>query len=1119
MEPSELIHLYTEDGVVRTLAGKIMPSHPQKFRIKGPVGSFDAVLAAAVSRLGNLPHLFVLHDKEEAAYFADDLRSLLPGEEVYVFPSSYKKPYEFEETENANILLRAEVLGKVQEVKRGSIFIATYPEAIAEKVVNHRSLAESIFTIGKGEKVNLHFLIEVLQEYGFERTDFVFEAGQYAVRGGIVDIFSFSDELPYRLELFGDEAESIRTFDPATQLSVAERERLSILPNVQTRFMHEQRESFLSFLPAETLLWLKDTESTATVLGKILEKATGYFKKLLKQSNDTQVVCDPDVLFLSPEEFREEVSEHTCIEFGKRFTFTDAEEFVFDVAPQPSFRKDFKKLAEELHENAVGGWKSIIAFDTVAQAGRLQTIFDEIDSEARFESIQSSLREGFKDRTLKIACYTDHQLFERFHRHKAQERFTKSKAITLRELRTLQPGDYVTHIDYGIARFGGLDKAEVNGKNQETLRLIFRDNDLLYLSIHALHKISKYSSRDAEPPKISKLGSPEWENKKKTVKKKVKDIAKALIALYAKRRVAQGYAYGPDTFMQAELETSFMYEDTPDQAKATEDVKQDMQQPHPMDRLICGDVGFGKTEVAIRAAFKAVSESKQVAVLVPTTILALQHYKTFHSRLENLPCTVDYLSRFRSDADIKRILRETQDGKIDILIGTHKLVGKDVKFKDLGLLVIDEEQKFGVGIKEKLKELRLNVDTLTLTATPIPRTLHFSLMGARDLSVIATPPPNRQPVTTELHTFNELLIRDAIARELKRGGQVFVVHNRVADIESVANTVLKLVPDARVGIAHGQMSGEKLEKVMVKFIEGEYDVLVSTNIIESGLDIPNANTIIIQNAHMFGLSDLHQMRGRVGRSNQKAYCYLLTPPASVLPVDARKRLYVLEEFSDLGDGFKVAMRDLDIRGAGNLLGAEQSGFINDLGFEAYHKILDEAVQELKENEFADLFKDELQVKLPVPDCVIETDLEIIIPETYVSNISERLSLYTQIDNIKDEAELSAFSAQLTDKFGRLPDSVEALFETVRLRWKAEVLGFEKLTLKGGLMRGYFLPPEREDFYKSETFGQILSAVKVPSFRGRLREVKGRLMMEFDDVNSIREAMEALSLPQLHLASS
>lgn len=798
-------------------------------------------------------------------------------------------------------------------------------------------------------------------------------------------------------------------------------------------------------------------------------------------------------------------------EFGNRFYLPNATTFTFEAKPQPTFHKKFELVAENLDEFQSKGYTKIIAADSMQQLERLQTIFEEVDPLLNFDQLNAGLRAGFIDEQMQLLCYTDHQVFDRFHRYKIKEKHSKSKALTLKELKTLQPGDYVVHIDHGVGRFAGMDTVDNNGNKQEVLRLVYRDDDLLYVSVHSLHKITKYSGKEGTPPSINKLGSQEWENKKKRVKRKVKDIATDLINLYAKRKAAPGYAYPVDNFLQAELESSFIYQDTPDQASATEDVKLDMQKPHPMDRLVCGDVGFGKTEVAIRAAFKAVSNGRQAAVLVPTTILALQHYHTFKDRLSNFPVRIDYINRFRTTKQIKEVLADLKEGKIDILIGTHRIVNKDVQFKDLGLMVIDEEQKFGVKVKERLKEMRVNVDALTLTATPIPRTLQFSLMGARDLSIISTPPPNRQPVTTELHEFKEETIRDAVSYELRRGGQVFFVHNRISDIDQVANIIHRLVPDARIGIAHGQMDGAKLEKVMLRFIEGEFDVLVSTNIIESGLDIPNANTIIINRAQMFGLSDLHQMRGRVGRSNKKAFCYLMSPPVSGLSSDARKRLSTLEEFSDLGDGFKVAMRDLDIRGAGNLLGGEQSGFISDLGFDMYHKILDEAIQELKETQFKDLFIDTLTEKAELiestKDCNIETDLEILIPESYVSNISERLSLYNKLDNIKSEEELTKFSDSIVDRFGPMPDEVVQLIESIKLRRLAIQIGLEKLTIKSSIMRCYFYNDDA--YFQSPKFGKVLSYVQSNQKECRLKDMKGRFMLIIEGVSGIEQGMNHL----------
>lgn len=1097
--------------MVQTMAEAIKPNEDLHIQFKKLTGSLDAVMAAALYKLNHQNHLFILHDKEEAAYFQNDLQSLLGEKEVLFFPTSYKRPYQFEETENANVLMRAEILNRINNKASTGELIVSYPEALTEKVINKKSLRSNTFSAKLGEKVDVEFLSDLLSSYDFERTDFVYEPGQFAIRGGIIDVFSFASDYPYRIELFGDEIDSIRSFDPVSQLSKEAVKEINLIPNIQTRLLAETRQSFLDYIPRNTKLWFKDYEHTLDTIEKYFKKAKQDFDTLLEESGNTQVVLEPPMLFETRESFDKGVGPFVKIEFGQRFYAENPQTFEWEAEPQPSFNKNFDLLIENLRENQEQGLSNWIVAESPKQLDRLTNIFEEMDPYVKFQGIQLGLRQGFVDKVQKIACYTDHQIFERFHRYKTKDRHSKSKALTLKELKTLQPGDYVVHIDYGIGRFAGLDKVENNGKVQEVIRLIYRDNDLLYVSVHSLHKISKYTGKEGAPPAISKLGTQDWENKKKRVKRQVKDIAKDLIDLYAKRKAAPGFAFPEDTFMQAELESSFIYEDTPDQAVATEDLKKDMEASFPMDRLVCGDVGFGKTEVAIRAAFKSVAAGKQVAVLVPTTILAMQHYNTFRERLSNFPITVEYINRFRSTAQIKDILKRVKEGKVDILIGTHRIVNKDVDFKDLGLMIIDEEQKFGVKVKEKLKELRVNVDALTLTATPIPRTLHFSLMGARDLSVIATPPPNRQPVTTELHTFNDEILRDAISFELQRGGQVFFVHNRVSDIEQVGNIILHLVPDARIGIAHGQMEGAKLEKVMLKFIEGEYDVLVSTNIIESGLDIPNANTIIINSAHMFGLSDLHQMRGRVGRSNKKAFCYLLTPPTIGLTSEARKRLATLEEFSDLGDGFKVAMRDLDIRGAGNLLGAEQSGFITDLGFDMYHKILDDAIEELKETEYKDLFAQDLKAKakLLVKECTLETDLEILIPEDYVQNISERLSLYSQLDNIKNEAELEKFVNSMRDRFGPVPETVMDLVETVRIRWAAEQLGIEKLLIKNDTIKAYFLPSDHAEYYRSETFGKVLQFVQKHPRICQMKEIKEKLVLKIENIETIAKAKQVL----------
>ena len=1106
MKVKDFIKVYKEDTVIQSIAERIRPNETARLRLKGLVGSLDAVVAAATYQINKQTNIFVLHDKEEAAYFHNDLQNLMGEKEVLLFPTSYKRPYQFDETENANILMRAEILNRINHKASIGELIVTYPEALTEKVINKKSLSSNTFTAKVGEALDVAFLTELLQTYDFEPTDFVYEAGQFSVRGGILDVFSYAHDLPYRIELFGNEIDSIRTFDPVSQLSKENIKEINIIPNVQTKLLAETRQSFLSFIPKNSKIWFKDYQQTLDTIEKYFIKATENFDQILGVT-DAQIVLSPEELFEKHNTFKADLKGYTQLEFGSRAYLKADYTFDFEVEAQQSFNKDFDSIVENLGQWQLRNTSLCIASESLNQISRLETIFLELDPSLKVLPINISLREGFIDKNREVLCYTDHQLFDRFHKYKSKSKHSKSKALTLKELRSLHPGDYVAHIDHGIGRFVGLVKNEVNGKLQESIRLVYRDDDLLYVSVHSLHKISKYTGKEGVQPPISKLGSQEWENKKTRVKGKVKDIAKDLITLYSKRKSAPGFAFSEDGFMQAELESSFIYEDTPDQATATEHVKNDMELSHPMDRLICGDVGFGKTEIAIRAAFKAAVNGKQVAVLVPTTILAMQHFRTFSERLEKFPIKVEYINRFRTPKQIKETLARVKEGKTEILIGTHRIVNKDVQFKDLGLLVIDEEQKFGVKVKDKLKEFRVNVDVLTLTATPIPRTLHFSLMGARDLSVIATPPPNRQPVTTEIHGFNEVIMRDAISFELRRGGQVFVVHNRINDIEQIGNIILKLVPDARIGIAHGQMEGSQLEKRMMKFIEGEYDVLVSTNIIESGLDIPNANTIIINHAHMFGLSDLHQMRGRVGRSNRKAFCYLLTPPSIGLSSESRKRLSALEEFSDLGDGFKVAMRDLDIRGAGNLLGAEQSGFISDLGFEMYHKILDEAVQELKDNEFKDLFVKDLTkeaAKVVARDCTIETDMEILIPDKYVSNISERIGLYAKLDSIKNEEKLQEFITNVSDRFGAMPEAVKDLVETVRLRWQAEQLGFEKVVMKNEVMKCYFMPSENEAYFQSPIFGKIIAFVQQRPRKSKMKEHRTRLILTFNEVNSVDE---------------
>lgn len=1108
MKKNSLFELYNHDSYIQSIHHTLDTFN--KIHISGLVGSSDALLISTYFKSSQQTQLIVVEDKEDAAFFYNDLQNLLDENDVFFFPISYKKAYHYEEIENANVLMRSEVLSKLNEEK--PIVIVSYPEAIAEKVVNKQTLLANTLSIKVGDTLDINFISELLISYEFEKSDFVFEPGQFAIRGGIIDIFSYATDQPIRLELFGDEVDSIRFFDPENQLSTESTQIVHIIPDVQHKLVHEKREALTNYFRKKSTIWIKNVDFSLSQIQASFDRISNNHNDILLKSGGVGVISKPEELVITSENFLNYITSAHIIEFGKNPFFNDNKKIEYLTKPQPSFNKEFHLLIDDITDNYSKGFSTFICSDSQKQLNRLEQIFNELNPNVPYQSVEISLREGFIDPQLKVCCYTDHQIFEKYHRFKVKEKYSKSKALTIKELNSLQPGDYITHIDYGIGRFAGMESIETNGKKQEVIRIVYRDNDLLYINIHALHKIAKYSGKEGVPPTMSKLGTGDWEARKSKVKRQVKEIAGELIKLYAQRRESKGFAFSIDSYLQAELESSFIYEDTPDQAKASTDVKNDMEKPYPMDRLVCGDVGFGKTEVAIRAAFKAVNDSKQVAVLVPTTILASQHYKTFSERFNKFPVNVDYINRFKSTKEISETLKKLKEGKIDILIGTHSILGGNVVFQNLGLLIIDEEQKFGVKAKEKIKEIKLNVDVLTLTATPIPRTLHFSLMGARDLSVIATPPPNRYPVSTEIVEFKEEIIRDAIRFELQRGGQVFFVHNRVIDIEAIANLILRLVPDAKIGVAHGQMEGSKLEKAMMKFVEGETEILVSTNIIEAGLDIPNANTIIINQAHMFGLSDLHQMRGRVGRSNKKAFCYLLTQPLSLLSKDARKRLRTLEEFSDLGDGFKVAMRDLDIRGAGNLLGSEQSGFINDLGYDVYHKILDDAVKELKENEFKALFENELNFNAEVgsSDCQIETDLDILIPESYISNISERLFIYNEVDNIKDEETLKQFHDSLADRFGKLPKEVENLFEIVRIRWMAESLGFEKLTIKDNIIKGYFVSSQQTAYYQSEKFGKIIDFVRLHPKVVQLKQIKDKLQLIFTNVSSLEFAKSVIS---------
>ena len=1103
-----------------------------KTHLKGLVGSSFSFVISTVFKAAEKPFLLVFNDKEEAAHYLNDLEQLCNGKDVLFYPGSYRRPYEIEETDNANVLLRAEVLNRINSQKKPAI-IVTYPDALFEQVVTRKELERHTLKVGLKDKVSIDFVNEVLFEYQFKRVDFVTEPGEFSLRGGIVDVFSFSHDEPYRIEFFGDEVDSIRTFDVETQLSIEQIKKISIIPNVANKLLEENRQSFLKYIAQKTVVCIKNADLLFSRIDDFYDKAEDAFKSLstdIKHAEPNELFCNATVL-------KKQLLDFSVVEFGTATVFnrnviasetsqsvlldeittsqaSRNDEIIFNTTPQPAFNKQFNLLIEDLNTNYENGYTNYIACVSEQQAKRFHDIFDDSHLDVKeYQTIILSLHQGFIDHDNKIVCYTDHQIFERYHKFHLKNGYAKKQAITLKELTNLDIGDYVTHIDHGIGRFGGLQKIDVEGKKQEAIKLVYGERDVLYLSIHSLHKITKFNGKDGKPPKIYKLGSNAWKTLKQKTKARVKHVAFNLIKLYAKRKTEKGYQYNPDSYMQHELEASFIYEDTPDQTTATADIKADMESERPMDRLICGDVGFGKTEVAIRAAFKAVDNGKQVAVLVPTTILAYQHSRTFKERLKDFPVTVDYVNRFRTAKEKRETLEGLEQGKVDILIGTHQLVNKNVKFKDLGLLIVDEEQKFGVAVKEKLKTLKDNVDVLTLTATPIPRTLQFSLMAARDLSVITTPPPNRYPIESHVIRFSEETIRDAVSYEIQRGGQVFFIHNRIENIKEVAGMIQRLVPDAKIGIGHGQMDGKKLEQLMLSFMDGGFDVLVSTTIVESGLDVSNANTIFINNANNFGLSDLHQMRGRVGRSNKKAFCYFITPEYSAMTDDARKRITALEQFTELGSGFNIAMKDLEIRGAGDLLGGEQSGFINEIGFDTYQKILNEAIEELKENEFKDLYNEDEANKVYVKDVTIDTDFELLFPDSYVNNIAERLNLYTQLNNLKTEEELYIFEKDLIDRFGELPKEVTDLLNSVQIKWLATKIGFEKIIMKQGKLIGYFLNDQQSRFYQSANFTKVLKFVQTNPSACKMKEKQTRsglrLMLTFENIKSVKQALEAL----------
>lgn len=1110
--------LYTRHSCLHALTDEIVLPHSKLITLKNLHASAFSFIASTVFKNLDVNHVFVFDDKETAAYFHNDFETLTNALDICLFPDSYKKTGQIGELNSSHVMLRAEALMKFNVASPHRKALITYPEALVEKVVNTTSFSKNTIYIKQSEKLDVSFLTEFLVEMSFTKVDFVYEPGQFAIRGGIIDIYSFGNEHPYRIELFDDEVDTIRIFNPETQLSERKLLQVTIIPNIETHFDTQDKVSLFEFLPANTIVWIHDAELTKERIGKLLSHLEHKGDITIHDTNENEYQLSAKD-FSNWDIINTLLQQRTLIEFGKGFaseilSLPISKSFDFHTKEQPAFNRNFELLIKDLQEKVSELYTLFIFSENPKQLERLRTIFHELNANILFTPIPHSIAHGFIDQDVKVVCYTDHEIFQRYHKYKMKQAYSQGKALSMRAIKDLQPGDFVAHIDHGVGRYSGLQKIDVNGVMQEAVRIIYKDNDVLYVNINSLHKITKYTGKEGTVPKIHKIGSGVWEKLKTKTKKQIKDIAGDLIKLYAQRKASKGFAHSPDSYLQTELEISFMYEDTPDQSTATADVKKDMESDAPMDRLICGDVGFGKTEVAIRAAFKSVVDGKQAAVLVPTTILAYQHFQNFKERLKDFPCTVDYLNRFKSSKEKKETLAKLQEGKIDIIIGTHALLSKDVSFKDLGILIIDEEQKFGVASKEKIRSFKANVDTLTLTATPIPRTLQFSLMGARDLSVINTPPPNRQPVHTELAMFNDELIRDAIYYETERGGQVFFIHNRVQGLSEMKAHIQALCPDISIGMAHGQLAGDELEEAILDFMAQKYDVLVCTNIVESGVDIPNANTMIVNNAHNFGLSDLHQLRGRVGRSNKKAFCYLLSPSLALLPSDSKKRLQTIEQYSELGSGFSISMRDLDIRGAGNMLGGEQSGFITDIGFEMYQKILNEAIRELKHNEFKEVFKDQILDKEDfVADCTVDTDLEILIPDSYVESIAERLSLYTQLDNCENEEALLRFESSLIDRFGPLPKSTQSLLVALRARWTAEELGFERLILKNKQLRLYFVSNPDSPYFVSETFKYILQVIQQQIKNARLKNVGTNFMLIIDPIKTIDEVLNLLQRMQ------
>ena len=1100
MNYKDIIQILTGHPLVKDTT-KWMKSKSQNLQINGLQASGKGMMLSAIQQKSKAKMLVVMEDAETAAYLYNDINRAMPTGECGLLPSSYKKSPKHGGLDLASEIMRTDALNIIHNSQNNGWLIITSPEGLIERVATQQTFEKKRLTIRKGEEIDSELIVRSLTEWGFEFVEFVYEPGQYAQRGSIIDIFSFSNERPYRIDLWGDEVESIRVFDIEKQLSINEIDEINILPNVTAKG-DKDTVSIFNFLPQDTVIcWANMTFA--------IERINDIYDDTLIKQHSEKNVADVLNLLINGNIAKEQMANFRHITLkNTSLLSSQATTLTFNQSAQPPYHKNFDIVANSLRSFINEGYAIHICSDSKKQTDRIAAIFDERGDNIHFTAIEGTIHEGFIDHDLSVCFFTDHQIFDRYHKFSLKSDIAKAGKVsmTLKEINQLQIGDYVVHIDHGIGKFAGLMVTENNGKCQEVIKLIYLNDDAIFVSIHGLHRISKYKGKDGEPPRMNKLGSGAWERLKERTKAKVKDIARDLILLYAARKAEKGFQFTPDSYLQHELEASFIYEDTPDQAKSTADIKQDMESSLPMDRLVCGDVGFGKTELAIRAAFKAATDGKQVAVLVPTTVLALQHYKTFSERLKDFPCKVEYLSRAKKPSEVKLIKQQLAEGKIDILIGTHKIVGKEIQFKDLGLLIIDEEQKFGVSVKEKLKAMKVNVDTLTLTATPIPRTLQFSLMGARDLSILTTPPPNRYPVTTEVCTYDDEIIRDAIVTEMNRNGQVFLINNRVQNIYLIEQKVRALVPDARIAVAHGQMPTEQLEQTIIDFIDYEYDVLIATSVIESGVDIPNVNTIIVHNAHMFGLSDLHQLRGRVGRSNRKAFCYLMAPPLNMLTSDARRRLQAIETFAELGSGFNIAMQDLDIRGAGNILGAEQSGFITDLGYETYQKILNEALAELRNQEFSQLFADRRDANTNfVNDCFIESDMELMLPNWYVESQTERMALYRELDNIQNERALEEYRKRLTDRFGRIPDEAGDLMTMVRLRWLAQRYGVERLILKRGKMHAYLVSNTKSAFYESKEFETLIQFCMANYKRCALSEKDNKRIVQVSNINSVDDA--------------